>query len=653
MRAQIRKVSAACALTVGVGILIAAVPASAAVSHVYTGSYAAAGSTPANPYPVSGPTDVEVDQASNDFYVTDPADHRVEKFDSAGNFILMFGKGVDQTTGDDVCTAASGDTCQTGTSSSEPGGFQTPTYLAVDNSGGPSKGDIYVADTAANLVSKFDSTGHIVSAWGKAGQKDGSDTELTSFLAAGGITSLAVGGPNGDLYVGTPFYYEGENQSVLRYMPGGIYEGPYLPICGAPWLKVDPAGDIFTVGNGRCAPSNTVEEETSLGGAYTTDSPTRGFGLDPSSGEIYQAVGALENSGTANHGPRIDHYGPDCNPTNPICEPADTFGETQLATAGPMGVAVDGSSHTVYVADSNSNDVAVFGDAQPIITPTPPIPTESSVTLTAHIDPAGRGAITSCHFEYGFDKSYGTTVPCTPDPDSSPPGSNFTTPTDVTATITGLSPGTRDHYRVVVSNSADATSVGPDQTFITTQPPAVDGLASANLTATSADLNAQLNPDGLDTTYRFEYGPTTAYGQSTPVPDGSLSASNEDQAIGVHLSNLTPHVVYHYRSSPPTLTAPRRHRITPSTSFHPAAPTKMSASRPRPTTFPTAAPTSSSHPVTPAVPSSTPAGPTRAMRPIPLASPSPASGRRSRAPAGTRSTPSATSTSPPAPTPAG
>ena len=547
MRAQLRKVSAACALAVGLGMLIAAAPVAAEVSHVYTGSYAAAGSTPANLYPVSGPTDVGVDQASQDLYVTDPGHHRVEKFDSAGNFILMFGKGVDETTGADVCTAASGDSCQAGTSSSAPGGLQTPTYLAVDNS----NGDIYVADTAANLVSKFDSTGHIVSAWGKAGQKDGSDTELTSFLAAGGITSLAVGGPNGDLYVGTPNYYEGENQSVLRYTPGGVYEGPYLPICGAPWLKVDPAGDIFTVANGRCAPGTTVEEETplggagDLGGAYTTDYPTTGFSFDPSNGEIYQAVGTRSKTyeDSEEHGPRIDHYGPDCNPTNPVCEPVDTFGETQLAVAGPMGVAVDGTSHTVYVADSASNDVAVFGDARPIVTVEPPTPTETSVTLNAHIDPAGRGAITGCHVEYGFDKSYGTAVPCSP---AIPPNYSGAEPTDVTATITGLSPGTREHYRFVVSNSAEANTYTPDHVFITTQTPTVDGLASANLTATAADLNAQLNPNGLETTYRFEYGPTTAYGQSAPVPDGSLSASNEDQAIGVHLTDLTPHVVYHY-----------------------------------------------------------------------------------------------------------
>ena len=82
-------------LALGIVLLVTAAPASASVSHVFTTSFGAESSTPANPYPLSEPTDIAVDQTSHDVYVTDPGNHRVEKFDSAGNFILMFGKGVD------------------------------------------------------------------------------------------------------------------------------------------------------------------------------------------------------------------------------------------------------------------------------------------------------------------------------------------------------------------------------------------------------------------------------------------------------------------------------------------------------------------------------------------------------------------------------
>ena len=200
-------------------------------------------------------------------------------------------------------------------------------------------------------------------------------------------------------------------------------------------------------------------------------------------------------------------------------------------------------THSVYAANSSSNEIAVFGDARPIVTTGPfTEASESEVTMTGEIDPAGRGDITGCEFDYGFDTSYGKTVPCTPDPSGHP----FEGPTHVTARIDGFSPGTKDHYRLVATNSVGSTASGLDQTFITTQPPAIDGLASANLTATTADLNAQVNPNGLETTYEFVYGTTTAYGQSAPVPAGTLPASNADQAVSVHLENLQAQANYHY-----------------------------------------------------------------------------------------------------------
>ena len=69
----------------------------------------------------------------------------------------------------------------------------------------------------------------------------------------------------------------------------------------------------------------------------------------------------------------------------------------------PGGLSVDGSSHAVYVTDRSANDVVVFDDARPITTTGAPTEaTESAVTITGHVDPAGRGAITTCFFEYGF-----------------------------------------------------------------------------------------------------------------------------------------------------------------------------------------------------------------------------------------------------------
>src|SRR6186997_859810 len=70
-------------------LLLSAATASAAPSHGFSHTIGAASSTPPNPYPLSSPTDVEIEQATGAVYVTDPPNHRVQKFDADGNFILM------------------------------------------------------------------------------------------------------------------------------------------------------------------------------------------------------------------------------------------------------------------------------------------------------------------------------------------------------------------------------------------------------------------------------------------------------------------------------------------------------------------------------------------------------------------------------------
>src|ERR1700685_1901720 len=96
------------------GTFLFAAPAYAGPSHVFSGSFGASSSAPANPYPLLGPTDAAVDQTSPDVYVADQGNRRVEKFDASGNFLLTFGREVNKTTTEegkpeaerDVCTAA-------------------------------------------------------------------------------------------------------------------------------------------------------------------------------------------------------------------------------------------------------------------------------------------------------------------------------------------------------------------------------------------------------------------------------------------------------------------------------------------------------------------------------------------------------------------
>ncbi len=75
-----------------------------------------------------------------DVYVLDASNRRVQKFDSAGNFLLMFGGGVNETTSGDVCLA--GEACRAGAEGSEPGEFEGLASIAVDAAGNVYAGDL-------------------------------------------------------------------------------------------------------------------------------------------------------------------------------------------------------------------------------------------------------------------------------------------------------------------------------------------------------------------------------------------------------------------------------------------------------------------------------------------------------------------------------
>ena len=147
---------------------------------------------------------------------------------------------------------------------------------------------------------------------------------------------------------------------------------------------------------------------------------------------------------------------------------------------------------------------------------------------------------TTYHFEWGTTTSYAhSTTPVGPEHQVS--GTQ-----QISTDVVGLVPSNTYHYRVVATNSV-GTSYGDDVTFTAPEIPAIVGQSVSNLTATSVDLNAAINPHDSETTYRFDYGPSVSYGQSAPIPDGTLSAGNASEPVTVHLSDLTPHTVYHFQ----------------------------------------------------------------------------------------------------------
>ena len=67
--------------------------------------------------------------------------------------------------------------------------------------------------------------------------------------------------------------------------------------------------------------------------------------------------------------------------------------------------------------------------------------------------------------------------------------------------------------------------------------------AVAHFHGTSGQLNGVVNPNGLETTYYFQYGPTTAYGSQSP--SATVAAGFTGVKVGQTITGLQPG--YHYR----------------------------------------------------------------------------------------------------------
>jgi hypothetical protein len=75
-------------------------------------------------------------------------------------------------------------------------------------------------------------------------------------------------------------------------------------------------------------------------------------------------------------------------------------------------------------------------------------------------------------------------------------------------------------------------------------PVAITGPVTAVAT-TTATLSGTVNPNGVATTWQFDYGTSTAYGQSTAAMSAGAGTANSGVSAG--LTGLTPGTTYHYR----------------------------------------------------------------------------------------------------------
>lgn len=100
--------------------------------------------------------------------------------------------------------------------------------------------------------------------------------------------------------------------------------------------------------------------------------------------------------------------------------------------------------------------------------------------------------------------------------------------------------------------------------------------APQSVTASTAELEGSVDPQGEATSYRFEYGPSTEYGSSVPVGEGSLDAGQTTDVVSAEVEGLQPDRTYHYRLVASNATGSD---VGSDTAFTTAAPT-ITASEP-------------------------------------------------------------------------
>lgn len=230
------------------------------------------------------------------------------------------------------------------------------------------------------------------------------------------------------------------------------------------------------------------------------------------------------------------------------CSPAPHPGEGDVTVSAEIaGLSPQESVHFRVVAANAGG--AGRGLDNTFITPLAPPTvtvgaaadvTRTTATLTASVNPNG-GEVTSCEFEYGPTEAYGEALACSPSPGS---GAD---PVAVSAPLKGLSPNTTVHYRLFAANK-DGISGSTDHTLHTLPfPPTVDTGVAAEITETTAKLNATVVPNGAElTSCEFQYGPTEVYGKSapcSPAPGSGVEAVSVSAVIG----GLSPTTTYQFR----------------------------------------------------------------------------------------------------------
>lgn len=216
---------------------------------------------------------------------------------------------------------------------------------------------------------------------------------------------------------------------------------------------------------------------------------------------------------------------------------------------GTVYVAYDGKNQEIQPYDLTAFGPLSYGSVPVAETGIASEVGEGNAILNGSVNPRG-AELESCTFEYLLDSAYEKNLE-----DEDPPFQGATselcaeTPEDigdgealveVHLDLSGLDPS--EHYRYRLrAQSEFGQSTGKAWLF---GPPLSDGERALPVFYDEATLRASVDPSGLETTYRFQYGTTSDYGQERSA---TLAPGDGQVTIKVPLTGLLQGTEYHFR----------------------------------------------------------------------------------------------------------
>ena len=513
----------------------------------------------------------------------------------------------------------------------------TNDQIAIDESGGPNDGNIYLAQPQSNLVDIFSAGGKYLGQLTKAGLNNfpggvsgvaidetgaiyvSGGRSINKFVPSAnppvntdfaevftlsdslaGVLALGAGSSAGSLFVADPSQ-NGTSHVTEIDKETGEEKYKFAEGYGFEALAVDPnTGNVLTKGDFSVGSQIGEFEATGVSkpvkvGRLVSKVSVSGFVVNGSS-EVFLAGGAAPSAGGAGD-PHIAVYGsPAPVPVltaNPASEVIGTKA-TLSGTVNPGGLPVtecyfsyqdgNGPATKVPCAESpasigegnspvpvhvnlsglkpnghvynfrlfavNANGfeespTQTFTTLETVVAEAANPVGPNTATLNGTLRPEG-DQYTACTFEYGLSTSasFEKTVPC--EPGAAAIATDFF-PHAVKAPVTGLQSGLTYRYRLVATNSA-GTIKTEELTFSTSGLPRIAEVQASGADQGAVTLEAKINPSGFGTSYRIEWGPTSAYGNVTPAEfEPFLGSGTEPVLVKSRLSGLAAGALYHYR----------------------------------------------------------------------------------------------------------